>query len=307
MLALSRSARTLCLSPLLVAALGCPGEGGGGPYTSIPEQDAGHVLGSELCRLMLHECDCTTPQQVFFSSEHCTNAFADQLEMQFAEAKAAGLTYHPECMAEHVNFYAETVRCTTQSELTQDILTQLNAPSCKVHSGPGQAGDPCMPYYQALGDDCDVGLQCLGTCVVVPEIIHKVEGDPCTQQTDLCEAGTFCMAPADDPTGPTSCLRLPGVGQPCTVGCDVGLECEFMETQAVCVAPPTEGQPCGSYPNECAAGLWCNVDVCERTLPEGAPCSPGDDEACGVGFECDELDDGSGQDVCKPEEAFVCF
>jgi hypothetical protein len=301
--------RCRSLLPLLfAAALGCGNDGGGGGlYTSIPEASAEQTLARELCRLMLERCDCTTPQQIFASVAECTDAYAAQLEMQFAEAKAAGLVYHPECMAEHVNFYVQTVACTTQSELTDEVFTQLNSPPCKVHSGTGQEGDACMPYYQALGDDCDVGLQCLGTCMVVVELVAKVEGEPCDLQTDRCEPGTACLASADDPTGPASCLRLPGAGEPCTVGCDVGLSCDFADggTERVCKAPPTEGQPCGSLPYECAEGLWCDAGTCTLALAEGQPCF-GDDDACGVGFACGEAVDG-GQDVCMPEEAFVCF
>ncbi len=297
----------LLLLPLVAVARGCgDGGGGGGLYTSIPEENAERTLAHELCQLMLVHCDCRTPQEL--SIAECTDAYAAQLEMEFAQAKAAGLQYHPECMAEHVNFFTQTIGCTTQSELTQEILTQLDVPPCKVHSGPGQLGDACMPYYQALGDDCDVGLQCLNTCMAVVEITAKVEGESCTLQTDRCEPGTACLASADDPTGPATCLRLPGEGEPCPVGCDVGLTCDFVDggSERVCKSPPREGEPCGSLPYECAEGLWCDASVCALTLAEGAPCF-GDDEACGMGFVCDEPAQDGAEDVCMPEEAFVCF
>lgn len=300
----------LVLLPFAVAP-SC-GDGGedGGLYTSIPEESAERTLAKELCRLMLERCDCATPQQVFDSIAECTDAYAAQLEMQFAAAKSAGLEYHPECMAEHVNFYTQTVGCSTQSELTQEVLTQLTNPPCKVHSGPGRLGDACLPYYQALGDDCDVGLQCFNTCMVAVELTAKSEGDPCTLQTDRCEPGTACLASADDPTGPATCLRLPAEGEACSVGCDEGLTCDFVDggSDRVCKAPPREGEPCGILPYECAEGLWCDANVCTLTLAEGAPCF-GDDDACGVGYECSEPADmeGSGQDVCLPEDAFLCF
>jgi hypothetical protein len=294
---------------LFAVAPSCSDDGLGGPYTSIPEEDAGRTLGHEMCRLMLSECGCTRSQQLFDSVEECTDLYADQLATYFDQAQAAGLVYHPECMAETVNFYTETVGCSTQSELTTEVLARLSAPPCKVHSGAGQEGDACMPYYQAFGDDCDVGLQCLGTCTVVVELVPKVEGEPCTLQTDRCEPGTACLGSAEDPTGPATCVRLPGEGQPCTVGCDVGLTCDFTEggTERACKAPPTAGQPCGYAPYECATGLYCDAGVCTVVLAEGQPCY-GDDDACGVGFVCDEpLDEDGGQDVCMPEQAFVCF
>lgn len=308
---LDTNLRSLALAlSLVVAAPSCSDDRAAeGPYTSIPEQSAERTLGHELCRLMLSECDCTRPQQLFDSVEECTDLYAAELATYFDEAKAAGLVYHPECMAEHVNFYTETVGCSTQSELTADALTQLSTPPCKVHSGPGQEGDACMPYYQALGDDCDVGLQCLGTCVVVIELVQKVEGEPCTLQTDRCEPGTACLGSAEDPTGPATCVRLPSAGQPCSVGCDVGLTCDFVDdgTERVCKAPPTEGQACGNPPYECTEGLWCDAGVCTRALAVGQPCF-GEDDACGVGFTCDQPpEDDGGQDVCMPEPAFVCF
>jgi hypothetical protein len=294
----------------LVGALGCgsdgPGGGGGGLYETIPEDDAERTFGRELCRLMLEQCDCPRSQEIFGTIAECIDAVEAQLEMQFAEAKAAGLEYHPECMADHVNYYTQTVACITLSELTDEILTQLNVPVCKVHSGAGQTGEACMPYYQALGDDCAPELQCLGTCMPVVVLTNKVEGEACVLQTDRCEPGTACLSSADDPTGPATCVRLPGEGQPCSVGCDVGLSCDFVDdgTERVCMAPPGAGKPCGSQPYECAEGLYCDAAVCTVTLAEGQPC-PGD-EACGLGFECEAIEDGGG-DVCRPEDAFVCI
>jgi hypothetical protein len=294
------------------AALGCGsnggGGGGGGLYQSIPEDSAERTFGRELCRLMLEQCDCPRSQELFGTLGECIDAAEDQLVMNFAAAKAAGLAYHPECMADHVNFYTQTVACTTQSELTNEILTQLNVPICKVHSGEGQAGDACMPYYEALGDDCAPGLQCQGTCTPLATLTDRAEGEACVLQTDRCEPGTACLSSAEDPTGPAACTRLPGEGQPCSVGCDVGLVCDFVDdgTERVCLPPPAEGQPCGSVPYECAAGLYCDgaTAVCALTLAEGEPCA--DDQACGLGFECEALEDG-GEDVCRPEDAFVCF
>jgi hypothetical protein len=302
--------RSLLLLVPFAVAPSCGDGSEDGVYTSIPEGSAEQTLAKELCRLMLERCDCATPQQIFDSVGECTDAYAAELEMDFAEAKSVGLVYHPECMAEHVNFFTQTVGCSTQSELTQDVLTQLTNPPCKVYSGPGQLGDACMPYYRALGDDCDVGLQCLGTCMTVVELVAKAEGEPCNLQTDRCELGTACLASADDPTGPATCLRLPSEGEPCSVGCDEGLTCDFVDggtEQRVCKAPPREGEPCGSVPYECAEGLWCDASVCTLALAEGAPCF-GDDDACGVGFVCDQPPDmDGGQDVCMPESAFLCF
>ncbi|MCA9704418.1 MAG: hypothetical protein KDK70_01065 [Myxococcales bacterium] len=288
--------------------LGCADADDRGPgqeYTSIPEQDAGRTFGRELCYLMLDGCDCS---RQFFSMDQCVDAMIDQLDQSFAEAQAAGLVYDPVCMAEYVNLHTQQLGCSTLSELTGDVLGALDVPPCKVHSGQGQEGEACQMYPLAMGDDCAPELRCLGTCMVVPTLTARVEGEVCDPQTDRCEPGTACLPAPDDPVGVSSCLRLPGEGQPCTYGCDVGLTCELTAdgSAALCVAPPGEGQPCGSYPYECAAGNYCDANVCTKTLAQGQPCGAFPREACGVGFECDELEDG-GEEVCVPEEAYLCI
>lgn len=284
--------------------------GGGGVYSSVPQQNAGQTLGGELCRLMLDRCDCQQPQEIFASVSECSNAMSAELDAHFAEAQAAGLTYHPECMAEHINLYTQTIQCSTLSELLDDpALMLLDASPCKVHSGGGQVGDACTPYYQALGDTCAQGLQCFETCVEIPDdVVIRAEGEACEPQTEVCESGSACQPPADDPLGATTCIRLPGAGEPCTIGCQEGLSCDLPEgaTERTCLAPPGAGEPCGSYPDPCAADLFCDssTDTCTQILAEGTACD--DDDQCGEGMVCREADDGS-QDVCRPEEPLVCF
>ncbi|MCA9651822.1 MAG: hypothetical protein KC501_18045 [Myxococcales bacterium] len=293
----------------LVAGCSDGGGGGGHEYGPIAEPDAGRTLGGELCRLMLEQCDCPRSQEIFGTFAECSQATADQLELYFDEAQAAGLTYHPECMGEHVNLYTQTIQCLTLDELLAGGFgSALSNPPCKVHSGDGQEGDPCTSYYQAMGDTCAQGLQCLDVCTAIPdEVVTRQEGEACDPQTELCATGTACQPPADDPLGATTCVRLPGAGEPCTVGCQEGLNCDLAEggTERTCLTPPGEGQPCGGFPNDCAAGLYCDdTSTCIRTLAAGSPCDR--DEQCGDGMVCDQLEDG-GDDVCKTDDPLVCI
>ncbi len=276
----------------------------GQEYDSIPEASAEHTLAREMCYLMVEGCGC--PEIPFFSMTLCTNALTDELAAEFADAQAAGLEYQPECMAEHVNLYTQQIGCATLTELSNTtVLQELSVPSCKVHAGTVQEGEPCTQYPNALGDDCAPGLRCAGTCFAVPETTPRLEGESCGEPGDLCEPGTACQGVPDDPTM-VRCTRLPGEGEPCSFGCDIGLSCELPDggSEDVCVAPPAVGEPCGSFPDECAAGGYCDAGMCVPTFAEGSPCFR--DEECGAGFICDEIDD-DGEDVCQPERAYLCL
>lgn len=284
--------------------------GSGGSSGPIPEDDAAGALAKMICELMMEVCECS--QVPFPSLQACIDASTAQLAGSFQDAMAAGLTYDAACMGEVIDWWRVTVRCRTLSELAADLQVSLAGPSCKVYSGSGAVGDGCTNYYQAFGDTCAVGLSCLnGTCseVVVPT--PKAEGEAC-EAGDLCEAGTLCQPPADDPQGATTCVRLPGLGEPCQAGCDLGLLCEIPDGQfeGTCEDPPGVGEPCAIGPYECDDGLYCGFDpntlaeACLETLPAGSPCD--DDDACGVGFECEDPP-GSSERVCLAEEAMVCI
>lgn len=306
------SLRRIAVISTFALAGGCSDGGGGGgvpQYSSVPQADAGRTLGHELCRLMLDQCDCPRTDEIFGTFADCSEAMGMQLDGYFEEAQAAGLTYHPECMAEHINLYTQSIQCLTIDELVQSAtLMELNAPSCKVHSGDGQEGDPCTNYYQALGDTCAQGLQCFDVCTPIPdEIVTRQEGEACDPQTEVCAAGTACQPPADDPAGATTCLRLPGAGEICTVGCQEGLNCDLAEgaTERTCLSPPGAGEPCGGFPNPCAASLYCDeTEVCVAALTEGTTCDR--DEQCGEGLVCGQLEDG-GEDVCMVDSPLVCI
>lgn len=300
------------LGPGLIA--GCGGDQGssassvGHEYMSIPEDRAESTLARELCYLMVEGCDCS--RQVFGSVEQCVDATTQQLEEDFARAREDGLVYDPECMAQQVNLYSIDWACLTFTELTQGLQVGIDTPSCKVYTGTVPLEGRCQLYPMALGDDCAPELLCVGsTCQAVPEFTPRAEGEACDVRTDACEPGTACLAPPDDPAGTdTRCTRLPGEGEACTVGCDVGLWCAVSEDglEAVCRTPPGEGEACGPPPTRCAPGAYCEGTVCAPTLAEGEPCEALSVEACGLGMTCDEEVDG-GSPVCRPEEAYVCL
>lgn len=288
----------------LAAAPGCGG--GGGDSGPVPAERAPGKLGDVLCRLMLEQCDCARVQEIFSSLDMCSDGYAAQLEMYFAEAQAAGLEYHPECMGEYLDFYSQTIACSTRTELSSEVIFQLEAPPCKVHSGAAAAGEACTNDYQALGDSCVQGLQCVGgMCMEFKVPTPKVEGEACDPQTDLCELGTLCTLRESDPTGPTTCVRGPAKGEPCGGFCDVGLYCDTPDggSERVCLPPPGEGEACAPQPYQCAEGLRCDGFTCNVGLPEGTECQG--DDSCAPGLECGEAEDGP--DVCQPEQPLVCF
>lgn len=300
------SIRAVVLVLLAGAAVSGCRDGGKEETGPISAEKAPEAFGEALCELQFEACGCTRVQEIFGSFEFCTNAYASELAKYFAEAQAAGLEYHPECMSEYVDFYEQTIGCATQSQLKTEVLTQLQVPSCKVHSGSAGVGEACTSFYQAFGDSCAQGLQCLGNmCAEVVVPVRRTEGEACDWQTDLCEEGTACTVGATDPAGPSTCVRGPKAGEPCSGFCDVGLRCDDPAggTDRVCLPPPGEGEECAFPPYECAEGLRCDANVCSVGLPEGTECSG--DDSCAVGLECGEVD--GGPDACQPEQAFVCL
>lgn len=306
--AIMHTYRALTRSLVFVGLVGMSGCGGGGASGPIPADRAPAEFGGALCHLMFDECDCTRVKMLIGSEQTCSDAYADQLEMYFAEAQAAGLVYNADCMGEFLDLYTQTIACSTRSELVNDVLTQLQVPTCKVHSGTAAVGEACTSYYQALGDSCVQGLQCLGgTCMqVVAPRDPKLAGEVCDFQTDLCEEGTTCLPSDADPAGPGSCVRGPGANEPCVGFCDVGLRCDYPAggSERVCLQPPGEGEDCAFAPYECAEGLRCSSGVCNVGLPEGAECEG--DDSCALGLECENATDG-GPEVCQLEDAFVCI
>lgn len=295
---------------VLVAVSGCGDSGaGGGPTGPIPAEEGPAALARAVCRLTLETCGCQLPGGVELSVETCESFYASQLTTQFAEAQAAGLTYSPECMGEYIDLLEDTVGCKTLSELTLEVQQQLDTPACKVHSGPGVAGEPCVFNYQAYGDSCAQGLQCNGLeCIELPPApTRRREGEACEFVVDDCEPGTACAPAADDPLGPTTCVRLSGAGESCGVGCAEGLYCLFPPDGASrCEPLPAEGEPCAPWNPPCAAQLQCDAQqICAAIgLPQGASCSLGG-EPCGFGLQCTELVEDAGR-TCEPEQALVC-
>jgi hypothetical protein len=302
----NRRLGALALALAFAASAGCSSsdESGGAPgpatYTSVPRGDAARVVAETTCGLWIDRCKCRFVP--FPSKASCLSSATSFQEQQFQQAESAGLTYDPECMAEIANHLNHTIGCRPLSEMLDESPNDV---PCKAFYGTGQEGDACERFDVAYGDTCAPGLECLGTCMPAqPEPTPRKEGEACDPLTDLCEAGTQCSHAGDPPT--LICVRQPGAGESCTIGCDVGLYCD--PTSKVCGGPPGEGQPCAFVPGvpRCASGLACVDATCVPALPEGAPC--GNDSECGVGYSCQELhDEPDSPNVCLPEEAAICI
>lgn len=155
-----------------------------------------------------------------------------------------------------------------------------------------------------FGDTCRPGLRCSGSaCEVDDSVTETPEGGACTPGESLCEPGTRCEPRADDPMGPTVCVRQPGLGEPCSGGCDVGLYCAAaMGGQPECVPLPGAGEPCVGV--QCGEGLFCDqvVSLCSPPRKEGEPCAGSFD--CEPGLGCADPFNGG---VCQREEPHVCL
>ena len=297
--------RTLAVAALIACFVACSsgdeaGSSGPGTYTNVSRGDAAGVVAQTTCGLWIQRCQCRFVP--FPSMGSCVSSATSFQEQQFQEAEAAGASYDPACMAEIANFLNHTIGCRT---LTEMVGESPNDVPCKAFSGSAQEGEACERFAAAWGDTCAPGLECLGACVPAqPKPTPRNEGEACDPLTDVCEPGTLCTFAGDPPS--QACVRQPGAGEPCTLGCDVGLYCD--PSTKICGGPPGAGQPCAYVPGlpRCASGLACPDGTCVPAVPEGQAC--GSDDECGAGFSCQELhDESDSPNVCLTEEAAICI
>ena len=104
-------------------------------------------------------------------------------------------------------------------------------------------------------------------------------GSPCGLGVGQCDPSTsVCMSGSTDGSTTPTCVALLGAGAACNgvVGsCQPTLSCDT-STQ-VCVAPPTQGQPCTPNVTNCEIPLRCANGTCAPGLQQGAAC---------IGYEC---------------------
>ncbi|MFV8756134.1 hypothetical protein ACNOYE_36755 [Nannocystaceae bacterium ST9] len=290
---------TLVLALTLAACKG--DEGGATIYDEVPEDDAPSAYAAEYCRLVIETCACEGVP--FTSTGQCVDLVRPQIAADLAEAEAAGLEYFPECMAGYLNLLTQDIECKTLGELIDDpALASYSQPTCKVVAGTAVEGEACTNYYTVFGDSCVQGLQCFGTCMALPgSVTTKQVGEVCDPATEICVAGSQCMVDPMAPSDPATCVQLPGEGEACTFGCDVGLYCD--PADLICKGPVGEGEAC-DYQILCQDGLYCGMaDLCEPLLAPGEACDG--DEQCSEGYVCDEMVDGS-TDVCMLEGPLLC-
>ncbi len=142
-------------------------------------------------------------------------------------------------------------------------------------------GATCDPFLVA--DRCAEGTTCVGSCV--PD---GVEGARCRRSGAACEPGLAC-AFATREGFPGVCVRRAEPGGRCSVL----VSCAAGPCPASGSCPPAGALsgPCRAGAARCDEGLTCasvgSVARCERTLADGARCSPRRREApCARGSSC---------------------
>lgn len=175
------------------------------------------------------------------------------------------------------------------------IVCDESAKACGTE--PLANGTACTPENL-----CQVGGQCTnGTCVGEPkdcffapvpndchdavcnpqnglcEPVPAFDGEPCTDENDLCTVGKTCSAGSCEGGSPKSCSAL-------NVGCQVGV-CDVATGQCTGQAVPDGGLCDDNDP--CTTGEICTAGVCSGGNTE-TMCMPGD-LCCPAG--CDETND----------------
>ncbi len=197
--------------------------------------------------------------------------------------------------------------------------------TCDGPAGPSQVGDQCTDQV-----DCTIGTYCdIGVC---HPFCDATQPGSCNDPADFCDPW-FPMGsapPGLEDVGSCQAGPPPNSCDPLLQDCPAGDACYPSGNDFACFGgdgPAQNGDQCASDP-DCAAGLWCDVDVCTEFCDVGGACSdpgascnpwyqpgrapPGleDVGSCGVvsGSQCDPLlqdcPDGEG---CYPGGgAFEC-
>jgi hypothetical protein len=233
------------------------------------------------------------PVYDFDSEADCVAQFQTYYQGVHDEARAAGLTYDPECLGFEIagerafgcgpgpyrrwcatgDIYrgdvAEGGACTTniagyfdncKKGLACDAV-ETTSGTCRRSSA--QDGPP-TPYVQVeIGEPCDLYAQCkLGafcspdTHTCVPELSV---GADC--RGGVCAVGLYCKS--------FTCTPLLSEGAPCEIlSCGAGTYCPFWEQDAslrICTRSQANGEICIRSGLSCASG-WCG-GVCAPVPP----------------------------------------
>jgi hypothetical protein len=269
-------------------------------YGDVPLDEGPTTYAEVYCHLIT-TCDCAFG----VSEDECVATIADQVQMSFDAATAAGLTYHGECLGDNLEL-ADSLGCSTLSDLVDNPdFANYDIFGCKIFSGPGVEGDACTDFTDSnmFADSCAQGFACFdsvcGAFSTTPPPVKQL-GESCDPQSEICEDGASCTPAADLMS--YSCTALPVEGESCmtTGSCAEPSFCDFGDF--ICKAPLGEGEACAGG---CGDGLYCSdtTMVCEQTKGEGEACT-GDDQ-CADPLVCRTPDEG-GSEVCRPEAPLVC-
>ncbi|MFO0608871.1 MAG: hypothetical protein U0324_37240 [Polyangiales bacterium] len=146
-------------------------------------------------------------------------------------------------------------------------------------------GATCDPFLVA--DRCAEGTTCVGSAAgaCVPD---GVEGARCRRSGDACEPGLAC-AFATREGYPGVCLHRAAPGERCSFAASCATR--SCPASGQCPAAGALSGPCRAGAPRCDEGIACvsegSVERCERSLADGARCSPRRREvSCARGSSC---------------------
>jgi hypothetical protein len=191
------------------------------------------------------------------------------------------------------------------------------APCVPAGGTPGQTCDPTVHYCAGTcqhkkhgGDACAADVECAFDLACVGgkcgDPARAGQGQPCGDAQPTCADGLYCSSAG-------KCAPRPGRGAACDTqdACSDGLVCiggacaPWLSAGGACGGagcPATEScmggtcvaasgpvgirQSCKSD-GDCAAGLWCQNDICQWQAGIGGSCVQS--AACAAGLQCDPM------------------
>jgi hypothetical protein len=303
-----RVRKTLLVSALVVASLGCgggsgaggptggkggsgpggssggaSGTGGGGPIPFSQYESLALAAGCQnevLCGMYPDVATCLQSEQVL---PH----YYDTLGADIADGK---IVYDATQARGCVDLWS-TLPCTRTA-----WLKVPDDPCESVFTGTVAVGGACFFHEECASDNCQIDYSncgrsqcCPGVCVAAPTVVGA--GGDCSSPNVTCATATTCLPDASGLT--STCQPTPVVGDRCggtAIPCQYPLYCD--PTSGTCQAGVETRERCN--PN--ANGLGCDevADVCEpgtsvctRLPGPGKPCDPTDGGLCLIYATCD--------------------
>lgn len=229
--------------------------------------------------------------------EQFCSQWLDATCSRLISCKQAEASAKADCLSVLGRYYCDYWRASFQKGyLTFDgaagsrCLSEVSAAACdKYMNRCGEAAvRPNSDLGQGCLDDMDckpgpggASARCAGSgCGMTCQLAGVLNG-PCLG--GYCFPGAWCDRTAN------LCRAPQPAGSSCTSssGCDGNSYCDTV--QELCVALPTDGQPCRTGSPRCAESTWCdysaNPDICRAKLGAGMSCSSSD--ACLSTAFCD--------------------